>query len=255
MLTRVADHRPRIGICTALEHARWTVWDQEAFLLDRSYVDAVQAAGGLALMIPPDPQAAREPDEVLDLLDGLILAGGADIDAATYGEAPHAATQGTRRERDDFEVALARRALERDIPLLGICRGMQLMNVARGGTLIQHLPDDFGHEDHRRVPGSFDGADHDVRLADGSLAARAAGEARPRDQVPPPPGRRAARGGLRRDRLEHARRAARGDRGPRPPLRARRPVASRGRPGLAADRLARARGRGGAQRRPRLTGG
>ncbi len=113
---------------------------------------------------------------MLDLLDGLILAGGADIDPATYGEAPHAATAGTRRERDDFEIALARRALERDIPLLGICRGMQLMNIARGGTLSQHLPDDFGHEDHRRTPGSFDGADHDVRLAGGSLAARAAGE-------------------------------------------------------------------------------
>jgi putative glutamine amidotransferase len=172
----VADHRPRIGICAALERARWTVWDQEAFLLDRSYVDAIQAAGGLALMLPPDPQAESDPDELLDLLDGLILAGGADIDPATYGEEPHAATAGTRRLRDDFEIALARRALERDIPLLGICRGMQLMNVARGGTLIQHLPDDFGHEDHRRVPGSFDGADHDVRLANGSLAARSAGE-------------------------------------------------------------------------------
>ena len=172
----MADHRPRIGVCAALERARWTVWDQEAFLLDRSYVDAIQAAGGLALMLPPDPQAERDPDEFLDLLDGLILAGGADIDPATYGEEPHPSTAGMRRQRDDFEVALARRALERDIPLLGICRGMQLMNVARGGTLIQHLPDDFGHEDHRRVPGSFDGADHDVRLADGSLAARSAGE-------------------------------------------------------------------------------
>ena len=172
----MADHRPRIGIFSAIERARWTVWDQEAFLLDRSYVDAIQAAGGLALMLPPDPQAESDPDELLDLLDGLILAGGADIDPATYGEEPHAATAGTRRLRDDFEVALARRALERDIPLLGICRGMQLMNVARGGTLIQHLPDDFGHEDHRRVPGSFDGADHDVRLANGSLAARSAGE-------------------------------------------------------------------------------
>jgi putative glutamine amidotransferase len=127
-------------------------------------------------MLPSDPRAIDDPDEWLDLLDGLILAGGADIDPAVYGEQPHAATQGTRLERDDFEVALARRALERDIPLLGICRGMQLMNVARGGTLIQHLPDDVGHEDHRRVPGSFDGADHDVRLTDGSLAARAAGE-------------------------------------------------------------------------------
>ena len=172
----MTDRRPRIGVCTALERARWTVWDQEAHLLDRSYVDAIQAAGGLALMLPPDPHAIEDPDEVLDLLDGLILAGGADIDPATYGEAPHAATAGTRRERDDFEIALARRALERDIPLLGICRGMQLMNIARGGTLIQHLPDDFGHEDHRRTPGSFDGADHDVRLAGGSLAARAAGE-------------------------------------------------------------------------------
>jgi putative glutamine amidotransferase len=168
--------RPRIGICTALERASWTVWDAEAYLLNRSYVDAVQGAGGLALMLPPDPRAVEDPDELLDVLDGLILAGGADIDPATYGEPPHPATRGTWPERDEFEVALARRALERDVPLLGICRGMQLMNVARGGTLIQHLPDDVGHEDHRRVPGSFDGADHGVRLADGSLAARAAGE-------------------------------------------------------------------------------
>src|SRR3954447_18601095 len=168
--------RPRIGICTALERARWTVWDQEAFLLARSYIDAIQAAGGLALMIPPDPQAAGDPDEVLDVLDGLILAGGADIDPAAYGEPAHPATKGTWPERDEFEVALARRALERDIPLLGICRGMQLINVARGGTLIQHLPDDVGHEDHRRVPGSFDGADHGVRLLPGSVACRAAGE-------------------------------------------------------------------------------
>jgi len=172
----VSDRRPRIGICTALEQARWTVWDQQAYLLNRSYVDAIQAAGGLALMLPPDPRSVEEPDGVLDVLDGLILAGGADIDPASYGEEAHAETKGTWPERDSYEVALARRALERDIPLLGICRGMQLMNIARGGTLIQHLPDDLGHEDHRRVSGSFDGADHDVRLADGSLAARAAGE-------------------------------------------------------------------------------
>ena len=181
------------------------------------------------------------------MLDGLILAGGADIDPASYGEAAARGDHGTWPERDDFEVALARRALERDIPLLGICRGMQLMNVARGGTLIQHLPDDVGHEDHRRVAGSFDGADHDVRLADGSLAARAAGEVDHAHQVPPPPGDRAPGGGAGRDRLEHARRAARGDRGPRPPLRPRRAVAPGGRPGLAADRLARARGGRGAR--------
>ncbi len=172
----MASHRPRIGICTALEHARWSYWDTEAYLLDRNYVDAVQSAGGIALMLPPDAGAETDPDAWLDVLDGLILAGGADIDPATYGAERHPETKGMRPERDAFELALAARALERDIPLLGICRGMQVMNIARGGTLRQHLPDEVGHEDHRRVPGSFDGADHEVRLADGSLAARAAGE-------------------------------------------------------------------------------
>jgi putative glutamine amidotransferase len=168
--------RPVIGLCTALERARWSVWDQEAFLLARSYVDAVQRADGLAVMLPPDPDLERDPDEVLDLLDGLVLAGGADIDPAAYGAPPHETTAHTVPERDAFEIALARRALERDLPILGICRGMQLMNVALGGTLLQHLPESHGHHEHRRTPGSFDGADHDVRLADGSLAHRAAGE-------------------------------------------------------------------------------
>jgi putative glutamine amidotransferase len=168
--------RPVIGLCTALERARWSVWDQQAFLLPRSYVDAVQRAGGLALMLPPDENAIDDPDPLLDLVDGLILAGGADVDPDTYGSERHAETSGTVPERDTFEIALARRALERDLPLLGICRGMQLMNVARGGTLLQHLPESHGHHDHRPNPGSFDGADHDVRLQDGSLAARAAGE-------------------------------------------------------------------------------
>jgi putative glutamine amidotransferase len=168
--------RPVIGICTALEKAQWSVWDQEAVLLSRAYVTAVQEAGGMAILIPPDPELVEDPDEVLDRLDGLVLAGGADVDPSAYGAEPHPATNNTVPERDATEIALARRALERDLPVLGICRGMQLMNVAQGGTLCQHLPDLFGHEDHRRVPGSFDGADHDVRLAPGSLAARAAGE-------------------------------------------------------------------------------
>jgi putative glutamine amidotransferase len=168
--------RPVIGICTAVERARWSVWDQDAFLLARSYVRAIQAAGGLVVMIPPDPALNEDPDDVLDLLDGLILAGGADIDPAAYGAEAHPETKNTVPERDAFEIALARRAMDRDIPLLGICRGMQLMNVARGGTLEQHLPDSHGHHDHRRALGSFDDADHDVRLAEGSLAHRAAGE-------------------------------------------------------------------------------
>ena len=168
--------RPRIGLCTALERARWTVWDREAFLLSRAYVDALQAAGAIAFMLPPDAWVAAHPDDVLDGLDGLMLAGGADIDPSSYGAAAHPMTANTRRERDAAEIALARRALQRDLPVLGICRGMQLLNVALGGTLIQHVPDDVGHTDHRRVAGSFDDADHDVRLAPGSLAARACGE-------------------------------------------------------------------------------
>ena len=168
--------RPVIGICTALERARWTVWENDAFLLSRAYVDAVQAAGALAYMIPPDAATAEDPDAALDPLDALVLAGGADVDPAAYGAEPHHCTTGTRPERDAAEIPLARRALERDIPVLGICRGMQLLNVALGGTLIQHLPDDVGHGDHRRHLGSFEDADHDVRLAPGSLAARACGE-------------------------------------------------------------------------------
>jgi putative glutamine amidotransferase len=168
--------RPVIGLCTALERARWSVWDQQAVLLPRSYIDAVQRAGGVALMLPPDEDAIDDPDALLDLLDGLILAGGADIDPDAYGSERHAETLGTVPERDTFEIALTKRAFERDLPVLGICRGMQLMNVARGGTLLQHLPESHGHHEHRRNPGSFDGADHDVRLQDGSLAARAAGE-------------------------------------------------------------------------------
>ena len=168
--------RPLIGICAALERARWSVWDLQAYLLPRMYIDAVQRAGGAAVLLPADPAWVEDPDELLDRIDGLMLAGGADIDPSTYGEERHPATVATVPERDAFELALTRRALERDLPFLGICRGMQLMNIAAGGTLIQHLPDSHGHEEHRRVSGSFDGADHDVRLQPGSLAARAAGE-------------------------------------------------------------------------------
>ncbi len=170
--------RPVIGICTALEQARWSVWDLRAVLLPYNYVTAVQRAGGLAVLLPPDEQVVDDPDEMLDRIDGLMLAGGSDIDPGSYGEAPEPETIGNVPERDRFEIALARRALERDLPLLGICRGMQLMNVARGGTLLQHLPNTYGHEDHRRSVGSFDGADHDVVLKPGSLAASAAGEER-----------------------------------------------------------------------------
>ena len=148
--------RPVIGICASVERARWTYWDEEAAVLSMNYIRQVQAAGGIAVLLAPDPA----PEELLPLLDGVLLTGGADI-----GDAP---------ERDTFELALAAAALEADVPVLGVCRGMQVMNVARGGTLIEHLPDAVGHEDHRLTPGSF--GDHDVRLADGSLAQRVARE-------------------------------------------------------------------------------
>jgi putative glutamine amidotransferase len=168
--------RPVIGICAALERARWSVWDQRAALTPLSYVQAVQRAGGLVVLLPPDPLLVAEPDAALELIDGLILAGGADIDAASYGAQAHPETVDTVPERDAFEIALTRAAIERDMPVLGICRGMQLINVACGGTLVQHLPEHLGHQEHRRVLGSFDGSDHDVVLAEGSLAASAAGE-------------------------------------------------------------------------------
>jgi putative glutamine amidotransferase len=167
---------PVIGICTALERAAWSVWDQQAALLPLSYVEAVQRAGGLAVMLPPDERLVADPDPALQLIDGLMLAGGADIDPASYEQDAHIETTDTVPERDAFEIALVRGAIERDMPVLGICRGMQLINIACGGTLLQHLPEHYGHHEHRRVLGSFDGADHDVALRDGSAAAGAAGE-------------------------------------------------------------------------------
>jgi len=159
-----------IGICTAVERSQFGVWDADAFILHHTYIEAVQRAGGAAVMLPPDPDV--DADQLLDVLDGLILAGGRDIDPATYGAARANGTDDPRTERDEFELALAQRAMERDIPLLGICRGMQLMNIARGGTLVQTLPE----HPHRRSMGTFDGNDHPVRLEESSLAARATGE-------------------------------------------------------------------------------
>jgi len=113
--------RPVIGICAALERARWSVWDQQAALTPLSYVQAVQRAGGLVVMLPPDPQLVEEPAAALELVDGLILAGGADIDPASYGAPAHAETVDTVPERDAFEIALTRAAIERDMPSTGAC--------------------------------------------------------------------------------------------------------------------------------------
>jgi putative glutamine amidotransferase len=168
--------RPVIGICAALERVKWGPWDETVAMMPAAYIHAVQAAGGLSVLLPPDDAAAEDPDELLDRVDALILAGGADVDPASYGAPPHAEVTRTVPERDRFELAMAHRALERELPLLGICRGLQMLNVARGGTLLQHVPDVVGHEEHRHTLGQF--ADHAVELEAGSLAARAAGAER-----------------------------------------------------------------------------
>src|SRR3954462_3925298 len=166
--------RPLIGVCAAVERASFGVWkDEPATLLPLSYARAIHGAGGMMALLPPDRVATEAPDELLDRIDALVLGGGADIDAESQGALAHPETIGTNPDRDRFEMSLARRALERGIPLLGICRGMQVLNVACGGTLEQHLPDVLGHDGHTGPPGHY--ADHDVRLERGSLPARAVG--------------------------------------------------------------------------------
>jgi putative glutamine amidotransferase len=164
---------PAVGICAAVERARWTVWEETVTMAPRSYADAVQRAGGIALLLPPDPTADDRAEAFLNRIDALILSGGADVDPGGYGAERDPSTGATWPDRDEFEAALARGAIEREMPVLGICRGMQMLNVALGGTLHQHVPDVVGHSGHLHTPGAF--RDHEVRLEPGSLAARAAG--------------------------------------------------------------------------------
>ena len=165
---------PVVGICAAIEQARWASWDIVVAMAPQTYATAVQAAGAIAVILPPDPEVTGDPDRLLDRIDALLLAGGSDIDPASYGAEPGPETTGARAERDRFEIALLRRAIERDMPALGICRGMQVLNVVRGGTIDQHIPESLGGSVvHREVPGTF--SDHEVEIDSGSLAARAAG--------------------------------------------------------------------------------
>jgi len=165
--------RPVIGICAIRERARWAFWDQEAQLAADSYVAPLQRAGGLAVLLAVD---TRAPLELLDRLDGLMLIGGADVDPGCYGAAREPGTESTYPDRDAFEVALLLGALSRELPVLGICRGMQILNAAFGGTLVQDLVAADGSHPHRKFKGTFDGNSHTVQLVPGSLAERAVGE-------------------------------------------------------------------------------
>jgi gamma-glutamyl-gamma-aminobutyrate hydrolase PuuD len=151
--------KPLIGITTYVEPASWGHWQAAAALIPYDYVRAVERAGGRAVLIPPDDDGI---EEVLDALDGLIFSGGNDLEPEGYGADAHPATVGTNPERDRGELALLEAALERDVPVLAICRGLQVLNVARGGDIVQHLPDLVGHEEHREVPGEF--SEHAVRV-------------------------------------------------------------------------------------------
>lgn len=162
-----------IGIAAAREQARWGAWDARAQVVPELYVAAVQASEAIALLLPVDVRAPVEP--LLDRIDGLLLMGGVDVGPASYGAQPQPETQEPDAERDAFEIALLGAALDRSTPVLAICRGMQLLNVALGGTLRQHLPEP---SEHRRTLGSFVDTENEIALEPGSLAARATGETR-----------------------------------------------------------------------------
>lgn len=140
---------PVIGITTYLEQAQTGVWDVPASFLPKVYLDAVTDAGGIAVLLPPQPVNRAVASAVLAHLDGLIVSGGADVDPGLYGQQAHPRTGRPRTDRDAWEEALLLAAIDTELPFLGICRGAQLLNVALGGTLIQHLPDVIGDDSYQ----------------------------------------------------------------------------------------------------------
>jgi putative glutamine amidotransferase len=166
--------RPVIGITTYLTPARFGAWEEEAALIPAAYVNAIEAAGGRPLLVPPSTQAI---EETLDRLDGLLFSGGSDLDPELYGQEAHPETNGIVPERDRAEIALLRAALERDMPVLAVCRGSQVLNVALGGDLVQHLPEIVGDEKHKHTAGEF--ADHDVDLVTGTRVQEILGDHAP----------------------------------------------------------------------------
>lgn len=154
--------KPVVGITTYLTRAAWGAWDMEAALVPADYVRAVERAGAVPLLVPPGADA----EATLAVVDGLIFSGGSDLDPELYGDEAHPETNGIVRERDDFELALMQAALARDVPVLAICRGSQVLNVALGGGIEQHVPDRVGTDVHKETPGVF--AEHDVEVLPGT---------------------------------------------------------------------------------------
>jgi putative glutamine amidotransferase len=166
--------RPVIGITSYAEEVTWGAWVEAAALVPLSYVHAIERAGGRPLVVPPSEDSI---DETLAVLDGIIFSGGSDLDPAHYGAVPHPETDDAREVRDRAELALLTAALERDMPVLAVCRGSQVLNVALGGDLVQHLPDTLGHEGHRHTPGAW--SDHEVKLEPESRVGGLLGERTP----------------------------------------------------------------------------
>ncbi len=158
--------RPVIGITTYAQEASWGVWRLPAALIPLAYVEAVEQAGGRPVLVPPSEEGV---EETIHALDGIVFSGGADVDPAHYGADAHPETDSPQAQRDAGELALLRSALERDLPVLAVCRGFQLLNVARGGDLVQHLPEAVGHDAHKEIPGTF--SRHPVDVKEGTRLA------------------------------------------------------------------------------------
>jgi putative glutamine amidotransferase len=161
---------PIVGMTTSSALATWGSWvDTPATLLPETYTNRVAEAGGSPVLLVP----GSNPDGIVDRLDGIVLVGGQDVDPKAYGAVPGVSTQVPDRRRDSFETALVIAATQRDLPLLAICRGMQVLNVVRGGTLHQHLPDVIDHEGHSPGPGLY--GETAVTIEAGSTLARSLG--------------------------------------------------------------------------------
>jgi putative glutamine amidotransferase len=166
--------RPVVGLTAYLEQVQTGIWDVPASYLPADYFEGVTMAGGVAVLLPPQPVDPDVVNSVLDSLDALVITGGYDLDPISYGQRPHPTTDQPRTTRDSWEFALLQGALARGLPVLGICRGAQVLNVAFGGTLHQHLPDVLGHDGHRAGNGVFTRLP--VRTAAGTRLAALVGE-------------------------------------------------------------------------------